>query len=115
MANQVLFATGGECLPLRVAQARGYPLSTFLFTNYGLDQAGWEALKKRYAPEFAEPGDDFSAWFSRVLGSRVSIEQALKVAAARAAAQVALQALHRHGLLSDAAAAEYGAFAVDDF
>lgn len=96
VANQVLFATGGEGVePVRVREARGYDVSSFLYTNYGLNTSGWEELKSSYAPNIPEPGDDFSDWFERVLGDEVTVKQVLAVAVVRTTAQLALQKLHR--------------------
>ncbi len=95
VANQVLFATGSATVePVRVSQARGYPLSSFFYTNYGLNEAAWKALREAYAPDVKLPGDDFGAWFLATLPN-VSAKQALEVALARAAAQVALQKIHQ--------------------
>ena len=96
VANQVLYATGtSDTEPIRVKEARGYDVSSFLYTNYGLNTTGWNALKSSYAPDVKEPGDDFSDWFEQVLGEKVTLKQVLAVTVARAAAQLALQKLHQ--------------------
>jgi len=95
VANQVLFATGSSSVePQRVIEARAYHLSTFFYTNYGLNNSGWEALRQREAPSIKVPGDDFMAWFEATLGDNVSAGQVLAVKTARNLAQVALQELH---------------------
>ncbi|MFC0242908.1 hypothetical protein [Rhodopseudomonas telluris] len=44
LANQVLYASGGGgSTPLTVHNARGYPLSSFIYGTYGLQQTAWSA------------------------------------------------------------------------
>ncbi|NEW92615.1 hypothetical protein [Rhodopseudomonas sp. BR0M22] len=44
LANQVLYATSdGGLPPLTVSKARGYPLSSFIYGTYGLQQTAWAA------------------------------------------------------------------------
>lgn len=44
LANQVLYATSdGAVPPLTVSKARGYPLSSYIYGTYGLQQAAWSA------------------------------------------------------------------------
>ena len=44
LANQVLYATAdGSVPPLTVSKARGYPLSSFIYGTYGLQQTAWAA------------------------------------------------------------------------
>lgn len=97
VANQVLFASGSATVePQRVTDARGYHVSTFFYTNYGLNKSGWNALRKACAPSVTVPGDDFDAWFFATLGSKVGFERGLAVAGVRGAAHLGLRELHRH-------------------
>lgn len=60
VANEVLCATGTATTePLRVQQAKGYPLSTFFFGTYGLNSDAWKSIQQKYAPDIKLPGDDF--------------------------------------------------------
>ncbi|RED42383.1 hypothetical protein BJ123_101100 [Rhodopseudomonas thermotolerans] len=44
LANQVLYATAdGGGPPLTVSKARGYPLSSYIYGTYGLQQTAWAA------------------------------------------------------------------------
>ena len=90
LANQVLFATGGEATePMRVQPARGYHVSTFFYGDYGLNTEGWNASRLAYAPHVATPGDDFEAW----LEGQVKDPQRTEVRGVRTTAHEALTAL----------------------
>src|SRR5207302_105606 len=59
LANQTLFATGrGGSPPLMVRHARGYPTSSFLYGDYGLQTSAWQRRIARCArarPSAAKP------------------------------------------------------------
>lgn len=60
VANQVLCATGtSETEPLRVHEAKGYALSTFFFTTYGLNTEMWDDITAQHLQDMKMPGDDF--------------------------------------------------------
>jgi len=60
VANQILTATGNDFdEPMRVKQAKGYPLTTFFFGTYGLNDKLWKDICRRCIPNVRLPGDDF--------------------------------------------------------
>lgn len=68
VANQVLCATGTpDTEPLRVKQAKGYSVSTFLFTTYGLNTALWEDIKSKHLAGVKLPEDDFLSHMKKVV------------------------------------------------
>jgi hypothetical protein len=98
LANQLLYATGGpDRKPSRVADARGYQIATFFYSNYGLNVSAWNSLKEA-AGEVLEPADDFSTFMHKVLGDRVSKEQLMAVAVTRKIAQLALHKVRKRVL-----------------
>lgn len=60
VSNQVLCATGTSTQePLRVGNAKGYPLSTFFYGIYGLNVSGWAKICDAYLQGINLPVDDF--------------------------------------------------------
>ena len=94
VANQVLYATGtSEVEPLRVQKAKGYHISTFFYTNYGLNNSAWNTLVKQYAPNVKIPSDDFIQWMDKTLGDQISKTQLDELLLCRTAAQEGLEVL----------------------
>lgn len=86
-ANQVLASTGSsEMEPVRVHGAHGYPLSTFLFSTYGLNSEGWEQIVQQLLPDVQLPGDDFIP----ILEAAVAPERRAKILEIRVAAQMSI-------------------------
>ena len=95
VANQILYSTGNATTePIRVEKANGYHLSTFFYTNYGLNMSGWSSLVAQYAPNVKSPNDDFSEWLLKSIGSKITSKEIMEVLGVRTAAQLALQKLH---------------------
>lgn len=60
VSNQVLYSTGSKNVePLRVNRAKGYPLVSFFFKNYGLNESSWNSAVQNLAPDVKPPEDDF--------------------------------------------------------
>lgn len=70
LTNQILVITGSaDRKPYRVQNAHGYPLATFSFGNYGLNNEAWQRIKERYAPEVVLPEDDFDARATSIIAA----------------------------------------------
>ncbi len=116
VANGILCATGTATTePLRVQQAKGYPLSTFFFGTYGLNIAMWEKIRQKYVPGIKLPGDDFLSFMNQY----VPADQQAELLIIRSTARIAIAGLRKKVAGKDfdfypelsiiAAAALYGA------
>lgn len=66
VANQILCSTATETSePMRVQEAKGYPLSTFFYGTYGLNTSAWEKIQKEYLPNIQLPSDDFLIYMNQ--------------------------------------------------
>lgn len=91
VSNQALFATGTDLVePLRVTDANGYSLSSFFFTDYGLNTVDWDALVQKYAPSIRQPLDYFSEW---LLSMEFSAKDVAEIVIVRVLAQESLMTL----------------------
>lgn len=109
VANQVLFATGsGTEEPAMVSKANGYRVSSFLYTDYGLNTSDWDSLKSQFAAGLPQPLDSFDLW---VLTLGFSLGDIAEIAALRLAAHEALKLLRTKipGMTADEAYAAIGA------
>ncbi|GAB5416546.1 MAG: hypothetical protein Crog4KO_34160 [Crocinitomicaceae bacterium] len=109
VANQVLFATGTSTSePALVTKANGYRLSSFLYTDYGLNTSDWDSLKNQFASGLPQAPDSFSIW---LLTLGFTLEDMAEVEAERVIVHEALQLLRTTigGMSPDEAYAAIGA------
>ena len=94
VSNQVLYLTGtSDDVPQRVIGARGYHLSSFFFTNYGLNHAAWRACAAEYAPTVKAPDDDFVVWMDATL-SDLTLKESMEIGVIRSVAHASYQRIH---------------------
>ena len=92
VANQVLYITGvNGNEPLRVLEADGYHISSFFYTDYGLNSTVWNTSVQRYAPKVKVPNDNFTEHLESM---GFTTENVLEVKAIRNIAQQAFISLH---------------------
>lgn len=92
VANQALYSTGIDGQePMRVLEANGYHVSSFFYTDYGLNTKAWEDLVQKHAPNIIAPPDNFATRLETLGFTETEVSE---VKAIRRTAQNAFVELH---------------------